>query len=854
MENQLQIALGANKFFEGLTISDFDLSSFKGNLFTIKEGEILYREGDPFRYIYFVISGELNLLSPHILGNSNSIIISANAFLGHDEYLNQSNRLSTVVALRDSYIIGFNRSEIQSLIGQDERILIKLKESRYLNLKTINAQSNSENSEPEENFAEQNLEQNIDERDENTAQQSEILNNDVDTAKIVDPENFESPGNQEEQESNFDLDNLKSDAEPEQNLEQSKEEKSKTPHSAILNDDVDAAMVVEPENFESPEDYEEQEDNFDLDNLKSDAEPHILPTDEDKKEFKLLEDNEEEKVSTEPLGENLTVEEFDTEEDNQFLNGISSEEELRKIDELIQSESAESEINKEEENLRADKIQEENFISQEIEEEDSIPEKNIQESENSATEITREQNNENLTSDDNLESLSEENDDDVVVKSDEANNLNKENIDTNEANLHQSINDIKPENQEIENETQQAKETEVNSGLSTEKLDMIIKAAELVNSNIKIQDVLANIVTVAADLVNADRGTLYLVEEDKGKLWSEVAMGDELKEIHLTIGEGIAGTVAQTGETINIPDASEDERFESSFDKLSGYTTKSILCLPIKNKENVIVGVLQLLNSKNGEFSKLDEELLNTLSIFIALALENANLVEQLLKTERIDSLGKMTNFLIQDIKKPVLVSKRYAEHLLGKELNPDFRQVLEMMDDQLNHVADLVQTTSSYSQGHSILRAIPQSINNTLTEFSNRLDAYFRTSNCSFSTEFDKDVVVKIDSKEFYQCFYQIVRNAVEAMPDGGNLKVTTVAKENEVLISFTDNGLGINESLLDKIFEPFMTFGKKNGTGLGLSITKKVIEDHGGSISVESALGEGAVFTITLPIANAV
>jgi signal transduction histidine kinase len=381
---------------------------------------------------------------------------------------------------------------------------------------------------------------------------------------------------------------------------------------------------------------------------------------------------------------------------------------------------------------------------------------------------------------------------------------------------------------------------------------MLIKAAEIVNSNIKIDDALTNVVDVACNLLNADRGTLYFVDQGRNELWSKVAVGEDVKEIRLKMGEGIAGWVAESGETVNIENVQEDERFNRTYDAESGYQTKSMLCYPIKNKLGIIVGVLQLLNSSSGEFSKMDEELLEALSIHIALALENATLVEKLLHGERISSLGKMANFLIQDIKKPILVSKRYADHLKEKDLPPDVKQVLEMMTDQLNHVADLVQTTSNYSEGTSGLRTVPSSVNDALNDYINRLDSYVRTRNSQITKEFDTDATVKIDQKEFFQAFHHIIKNACDAMPEGGTIFVQTVLNESSVQILIKDNGLGIPDGLQEKIFEPFMTYGKKEGTGLGLSITKKIIEDHGGTIKVESQLGEGTTILIGLPLAN--
>jgi putative methionine-R-sulfoxide reductase with GAF domain/anti-sigma regulatory factor (Ser/Thr protein kinase) len=390
---------------------------------------------------------------------------------------------------------------------------------------------------------------------------------------------------------------------------------------------------------------------------------------------------------------------------------------------------------------------------------------------------------------------------------------------------------------------------ETGGEMNAQEVNKIIKAMELVNSNIKIDDLLANIVTVATDLTNADRGTLYLVDKEKGELWSKIAMGTEPKEIRLKIGEGIAGCVAHTKVIENIKDVSNHPMFKKDIDKASGYVTKNMLCFPLKNKEDDVIGVLQLLNSKNGEFSSSDEEVLSMISINTSIALQNAELVEKLLTAERVSSLGKMTNFLIQDIKKPVLVSKRYTEHLKSKNLAPEVTQLVDMILTELTQVADLVQTTSSYAEGKTILRTTITGINATLQDFIGRMEQHVISKHCKINFDPDKEINVKIDIKEFFQCFQHLVKNACDAMPDGGILTIRTKNDGKTVKIIFEDQGLGIPESFIEKIFEPFMTYGKKEGAGLGLSITRKIIEAHQGRIDVKSALGAGAEFTITLP-----
>jgi nitrogen-specific signal transduction histidine kinase len=407
---------------------------------------------------------------------------------------------------------------------------------------------------------------------------------------------------------------------------------------------------------------------------------------------------------------------------------------------------------------------------------------------------------------------------------------------------------------EIKNDTVERELVSPQSSIEMtfEQLDRINKAAHLVNSNVKIDDVLRNIVDVSVSLCEADRGTLYLVDRSKNELWSKVLQGNEPRKITLKIGDGFAGWSAANKEIVNVEDAYSDDRFNNAFDKSSGYRTKSILCFPIKNKNDDVLGVIQLLNSKKDTFTKLDENFLNALSTHAALALQNADLVEQLLKSERISSLGKMANFLIQDIKKPILVSKRYSEHLLKKELSDDVVQVVNMLLEQLNNIADLVQSTSNYSDGESVLRSSKVSFNEAVSEFITRIDSYVQSMNCEIIEKLDSDVTVEIDTKEFFQGFKHIIKNACEAMPNGGDINITTSVEQNKIKLIVKDNGQGIPTGFNEKIFEPFMSYGKKTGTGLGLSVTRKIVEEHGGTITGNSELGTGSTFIITLPIAE--
>ena len=120
----------------------------------------------------------------------------------------------------------------------------------------------------------------------------------------------------------------------------------------------------------------------------------------------------------------------------------------------------------------------------------------------------------------------------------------------------------------------------------------------------------------------------------------------------------------------------------------------------------------------------------------------------------------------------------------------------------------------------------------------------------CKIEKEYAKDVLVNLNIKDFYQAFKHIIKNACEAMPHGGVIQIKTKLDEKNVMIIFNDKGGGIPESLWDKIFEPFMSYGKKNGPGLGLTVTKKIVDEHGGYIKVNSYIGIGTSVIVTLPV----
>lgn len=168
-----------------------------------------------------------------------------------------------------------------------------------------------------------------------------------------------------------------------------------------------------------------------------------------------------------------------------------------------------------------------------------------------------------------------------------------------------------------------------------ERQEHLLHASYALHTTLDLDELLGIILDAARRGVHAERGTVFLLSEDGKEIWSRVLQGDENLTIRLPVGQGIAGLVAQTGETINIPDAHADPRFDASWDKKSGFRTRQMLCAPIRGREDNIVGLFQLLNKDEGDFTAKDEEFLAHLSVHAALALENAKLHLSALEQER---------------------------------------------------------------------------------------------------------------------------------------------------------------------------------------------------------------------------
>lgn len=382
-----------------------------------------------------------------------------------------------------------------------------------------------------------------------------------------------------------------------------------------------------------------------------------------------------------------------------------------------------------------------------------------------------------------------------------------------------------------------------------DRLHLLIEASKIVNSTIDLDRLLELILLAATRSIGADRGTVYLLDETTGTLWSKVSQGRDMVEIRLPAGKGLAGYVAETGETVNIADAYKDPRFNPEIDRKSGYTTRNVLCMPMRNKEGVIVGTFQLLNKKRGSFTADDEAFIDALSVHASIAIENARMAQQMVQSERLSAVGRMASSIIHDIKNPMAAIRMYAQVIRRRTEDPEATHMADEMMREIDRFINMTQEILDYARGSTELRKETFRLNEAVDDSLKLIATSFARKNIEIRRAIRYDGPCTADRDKLIRVFYNLAINAADAMPEGGIFTVGTQHAGDRISVSFTDTGTGMSEEVRQRAFEPFFTYGKKHGTGLGLSIIKKIVDDHGGTIELDSELNRGTTVRLYLP-----
>lgn len=403
------------------------------------------------------------------------------------------------------------------------------------------------------------------------------------------------------------------------------------------------------------------------------------------------------------------------------------------------------------------------------------------------------------------------------------------------------------------------------------ELDTILKFSALINSSLNIIEVLDNAMKWAEEFIDAEASSVYELEEDKNELFIRLARGEKKRAVEglkVKVGEGIAGSVVKTGKPIAIQDVTKDKRFSDRFDRITGFKTRSVICVPLILRDRPI-GALQVMNKRNREpFRQADLELLNSIAQLLAISMENAKLYQQLeekfeltsmelastqkklIRSERLAAMGHLVQGVAHEIRNPIMTIGGFA-HRMKKELQQDYKlqKYIDIILDESGRLERLVREVREFSEVQSASLVLDH-IEPTIHEVLQIFEPLARNHDVKLSVEIQDDLPpISMDASQLVIAMSNIIENALEAMPNGGNLTLRATREVRLLSVSFRDTGVGIDREQLDAIYDPFVT-SKTRGAGLGLTMVYQIVMNHHGDIRISSELDKGTDVTIQLPL----
>ena len=377
----------------------------------------------------------------------------------------------------------------------------------------------------------------------------------------------------------------------------------------------------------------------------------------------------------------------------------------------------------------------------------------------------------------------------------------------------------------------------------------------------------------AITLVQAERGFLVLWDEASEDFEIAVARQFEPRErddAEAEISRRLIQNVLNQREPVITINAQEDPRFKGS-ESIVTYSIRSVLAAPLIFKTDLIGAIYVDTRLGLRRFQDTDLALLDAMANQAAVAIHMARLYDslqtrneqleaalaelketqdELVRAERLSTVGTMASSIIHDIKSPLTVIKNYVKFLVRDDLPMETRQEMaHIMMNAIDTFTGMTQEILDYAHGESTLILKPVNVRSFVKSVCSFLETHFagRGIETKMTLAFDDKLVM--DAEKMRRVFYNIASNAYDAMEQGGTFTITNSLKDGYVEFHLKDTGPGIPEPIRDTLFEPFVSYGKEHGTGLGLAIAQKIVKDHGGHIGVVSEAGRGADFIIRLP-----
>jgi signal transduction histidine kinase len=370
-------------------------------------------------------------------------------------------------------------------------------------------------------------------------------------------------------------------------------------------------------------------------------------------------------------------------------------------------------------------------------------------------------------------------------------------------------------------------------------------------STLDLGKVLKRVVDVAAELCGAEASSILLYDENNQQLYFEVATNlDEpmMQGLIVPLEGSLAGWIVTHREPVRVAMVSNDPRYYAQVAQITQVETTSLLGIPLINKDKVI-GVLEVINKRTGEFTEADQEMMTALAIQAAVAIENARLFQQ----------SDLIAELIHELRTPLASISTAAHLLLRPEVSEEqHNKMVEIIKEEtfrLSEMATSFLDLAHLESGRAQFNTEFFDLSQLLEDCASIMRSRAMERNIDLQLQPNPDLpLLKADRNKIKQVVLNLLSNAIKYNRPGGSINVSTRVEEQEMLIAVADTGYGILPEYIPYLFERFYrTPGSEqmtSGTGLGLSICKRIVEAHQGHIEVESEVGIGTIFTAYLPV----
>jgi len=410
----------------------------------------------------------------------------------------------------------------------------------------------------------------------------------------------------------------------------------------------------------------------------------------------------------------------------------------------------------------------------------------------------------------------------------------------------------------------------MSSARPSKDMEALVELSTLINSSLDIFEVLNRAMRFVETFIGTEGSSIFELDQTTNELFFRVLSGHEthtVREIRLKMGEGVAGWVARTGEPLIVQDTDKDPRFSTKVDLITGFKTRSIIALPIRNKGRFI-GVLELVNKRGpSPFTRDDLEFLTVAANQIGIAIVNARLYkrlherftltqaelkkaqEQLVRTERLSALAELSAGVAHEVRNPVMSIGGFARRLKNRlQTDATLETYVDIILKEAERLEQMVKAVEAYtSMPEPDLHEVKLSnlLQHTFSLWEEHPEAKY-VDTCLIPLS--EDPTLYLDKDQMALALINLLQNAAEVMPGGGTISVSTGWEDHYLVICIKDNGPGIAPEDLPRIFDPFFT-AKSKGSGLGLTTVNRVVNAHRGQIKVWSEQGRGTEFKIHLP-----